>query len=80
MQEWETKSLKEIAQAPPSALSGLAEWADGALAVAHLTTIEKRNTQQRAGRLVVAQRLAVCCSVQVEVCVVGGSAGQVGRV
>lgn len=37
--EFESKTFKEIAAAPVSALQGLAEWVDKALAPAHIKTI-----------------------------------------
>lgn len=39
--EWENKSFNEIADAPPSAFQGLAEWVDSTLAPAHITTIRQ---------------------------------------
>ena len=38
---WESKSFKEIAEAPPSAFQGLASWVDDNMEVAHLSTIAK---------------------------------------
>ena len=39
--DYEHKSLKELVDAPPSALQGLADWTDSVLKVAHITTIGK---------------------------------------
>lgn len=39
--KYEPKSLREILSLPPSALQGLAPWADEALATIHVTTIAK---------------------------------------
>ena len=39
--EFETKSLAEIAAAPPSALAGLADWTDSTLLKLHIKSVQQ---------------------------------------
>lgn len=42
--EWESKSFTELAKAPPSAFTGLAEWQDSVFKTARIKTIKQIGT------------------------------------